>query len=131
MSSLPMTVNAVKSAKALTTKERAFVEAYVEFDGNREQAITEAGYNTTYPRQLAVELLRKPHIIQALLEETGLKLVSSAPKALATLQRLMDAKSDYVALEAARDVLDRSGFKSTEKHDHRITGDVSIQIDLS
>jgi phage terminase small subunit len=126
-----MTVNAVKSAKALTTKERAFVEAYVEFDGNREQAITEAGYNTTYPRQLAVELLRKPHIIQALLEETGLKLVSSAPKALATLQRLMDAKSDYVALEAARDVLDRSGFKSTEKHDHRITGDVSIQIDLS
>jgi len=126
-----MTVNAVKSAKALTTKERAFVEAYVEFDGNREQAITEAGYNTTYPRQLAVELLRKPHIIQALLEETGLKLVSSAPKALATLQRLMDAKSDYVALEAARDVLDRSGFKSAEKHDHRITGDVSIQIDLS
>ena len=131
MSSLPMTVNAVKSAKALTDKERAFVEAYVEFDGNREQAITEAGYNTAYPRQLAVELLRKPHIIQALLEETGLKLVSSAPKALATLQRLMDAKSDYVALEAARDVLDRSGFKSAEKHDHRITGDVSIQIDLS
>lgn len=131
MKNLPVTVNAVKSTKDLTDKERAFVQAYVEFDGNREQAINEAGYNTVYPRQLAVELLRKPHIIQALLEETGLKLVSSAPKALATLQRLMDAKSDYVALEAARDVLDRSGFKSTEKHDHRITGDVSIQIDLS
>jgi len=131
MSNLPVNVNVGKSAKVLTDKERAFVEAYVEFDGNREQAINEAGYDTVYPRQLAVQLLRKPHIVQALLEETGLKLVSSAPKALATLQRLMDAKSDYVALEAARDVLDRSGFKQAEKHDHRIAGDVSIQIDLS
>lgn len=131
MKTLPVTVNAVKSTKDLTDKERAFAQAYVMSDGDKEQSLIDAGYSAAYPRQYASELLRKPHIMQAILEETGMRLVSSAPKALATLQRLMDAKSDYVALEAARDVLDRSGFKSTEKHDHRITGDVSIQIDLS
>ena len=131
MSNLPVNVNVGKSAKVLTDKERAFVEAYVMSDGNKEQSLIDAGYSAEYPRQYASALLRKPHIMQGILEETGMKLVSSAPKALATLQRLMDAKSDYVALEAARDVLDRSGFKQAEKHDHRIAGDVSIQIDLS
>ncbi len=130
MKSLPVRVDMAKQSKQLTAKEQAFVEAYVRLDGNREAAVLEAGYNSSYPRQQAHDLLKKPHIMQAILEETGMRLVSSAPKALATLHRLLDAKSDYVSLEAAKDILDRSGFKPSEKHDHRISGDVSISIDL-
>lgn len=130
MKSLPVRVDMAKQSKQLTAKEQAFVDAYIRLDGKREAALIEAGYKATYPSQYAFDLLRKPHIMQAILEQTGMKLVSSAPKALATLERLLDAKSDYVSLEAAKDILDRSGFKPSEKHDHRISGDVSISIDL-
>jgi len=40
------------------------------------------------------------------------------------------AKSDYVRLQAAQDILDRSGFKAVEKHAHAIKGEVIVSIDL-
>ena len=43
---------------------------------------------------------------------------------------MTDARSDYVKLEAAKDVLDRAGFKPVDKRAHFYTGEVTIKIDL-
>lgn len=114
----------------LTEMQEAFVEAYVTNGGNKLDAAIEAGYSPDTARFQAYQLIRKPHVMQAILERTGIELVASAPRARATISRLLDSKSDYVALEAAKDLLDRAGFKTAEKHDHRIAGEISINIDL-
>ncbi len=42
----------------------------------------------------------------------------------------MGRRLDYVKLEAAKDVLDRAGFKPVERHAHLHAGEVTIKIDL-
>ena len=41
-------------------------------------------------------------------------LSSLSPKALRTLANLLDSENDYVRLAAAKDILDRTGYKPTE-----------------
>jgi len=41
------------------------------------------------------------------------------------------AKSEYVQLEASKDILDRAGFKAPDKHQHLIDGNFSVNIDIS
>ena len=41
------------------------------------------------------------------------------------------AKSEYVQLEASKDILDRAGFKAPERHMHLHAGTISVEIDLS
>jgi hypothetical protein len=69
--------------------------------------------------------------MHAILEATLTNFIANAPKAQATLKSLLEAKSEYVRLEAAKDLLDRAGLKPVDKHSHSITGDISINIDLS
>jgi hypothetical protein len=42
----------------------------------------------------------------------------------------MNAKSEYVQLEASRDIMDRAGLKAPEKHMHLHAGDIRVEIDL-
>mgnify|MGYP003115360749 FL=1 len=55
--------------------------------------------------------------------------------ATVALNRVMNlasgAKSEYVQLEAAKDILDRAGFKSPDKHMHLHAGEIKVSIDLS
>ncbi len=41
-----------------------------------------------------------------------------------------NAKSEYVQLEASKDLLDRAGLKAPEKHMHLHAGDIKVEIDL-
>ena len=41
------------------------------------------------------------------------------------------AKSEYVQLEASKDILDRAGLRAPEKHMHLHAGDIKVSIDLS
>jgi len=41
------------------------------------------------------------------------------------------ARSEYVQLEASRDILDRVGLRSPDRVSHSIQGDIKINIDLS
>ena len=55
-----------------------------------------------------------------------------ATKALGRVIQLSDnAKSEYVQLEASKDILDRAGFKAPDKHMHLHAGDIKVNIDLS
>ena len=41
------------------------------------------------------------------------------------------AKSEYVQLEASKDILDRAGYKPVEKSMSLVQGNISVSIDLT
>jgi hypothetical protein len=55
--------------------------------------------------------------------------------AVSASRKLIDlssgARSEYVQLEASRDILDRVGMRAPDKVAHNVTGDIKINIDLS
>jgi phage terminase small subunit len=112
----------------LTEMQARLAEEIVLSGRNKTQAIKAAGYASV---SSGFNSLRLPHVrdyIRSLIAE---HLQESSIVAVRTIRDLMtDARSDYVKLEAAKDVLDRAGFKPVDKHAHIHAGDVTITIDL-
>jgi phage terminase small subunit len=120
-----------ETAAKLTDMQEAFVFALVTNGGDKTAAAIEAGYSQDTARVQAYQLMRVPHVMQAVLEATMGQFISDAPKAQATLHRLLNARSEYVQLEAAKDLLDRAGLKPATNVNHKIAGDISVSIDLT
>lgn len=117
------------TTEQLTEKQAAFVEYYVSSGGKVGIAATKAGYSA---REQGSRLLRDPKIIkiiqQRMMDEIGVAAVS----ALTTVKKLAkSARSDYVRLEAAKDLLDRAGYKPPERVDHRVAADLSVSFDVA
>jgi len=56
----------------------------------------------------------------------------SATKSLKQVVNLSNnAKSEYVKLEASKDILDRAGHKPIDRTQTQVVGDFNIKIDLS
>ena len=54
-----------------------------------------------------------------------------APAAVHQLAGLAkQAKSEYVQLEASKDLLDRAGFKPVDRSQVQLAGDIKVSIDL-
>lgn len=119
------------SGKQLTPMQQAFVDAFVSNGGHKEEAAIEAGYSRETARVQAYELLGKPHVMQAIMARTMNELIMQGPAAAQRLHDLLSAKSEYVRLQAAQDVLNRIGIKAPDRVDHRVHGDVTVNIDLS
>ena len=68
-----------------------------------------------------------------LLMSVGIQRVGSMPAAdeqqLAGLRK--GAKSEYVQLQASKDLLDRAGFKPIDRSQVQVAGDIRVSIDLS
>ena len=109
----------------LTLKQRRFAEAYV-LTGNATQAVVEAKYkvaNRDIAASLASENLRKPQVKASVYE----MLEKYAPRSARRIEKLANgARSEYVKLEANRDILDRAGYKAVEKFEN-----TSVIIHLS
>jgi len=76
--------------------------------------------------------MKDPKILQEIYRRTVQRMAVLAPGALAKVQKLSEgARSEYVQLEASRDLLDRAGMKAPDRVDMRIAGDVKVTIDLS
>ena len=82
-------------------------------------------------RVAACKALRTPKVqayMQTAIQQTlGLNATYAAHK-LSELST--GARSEYVQLEASKDILDRSGFKAPDKHMHLHTGGIKINIQL-
>ena len=65
---------------------------------------------------------------QAIANTLGLGAVSASRK---LIDLSSGARSEYVQLEASRDILDRVGLRAPDKVAHNIQGDIKINIDLS
>jgi phage terminase small subunit len=116
----------------MTLKQDAFVDAYVANGGQGTQAAKDAGYSESGAHVEANRLLKNPLIIQEVHRRTVMAIGAALPSALKTITRLSSgAKSEYVQLEASRDLLDRAGMRAAQRIDHRVDGELRVSIDLS
>ena len=60
---------------------------------------------------------KDPDFIDAMRKFTDNTISRSTPKAMNTMLKLLDARSELVRFNAAKDLLDRAGFMPTVKHD--------------
>jgi len=122
---------ALTQTRKLTSRQQAFVDAFVSNGGDQHAAAVSAGYSPATAREQAYGLLGKPHVLDEVLRQSYQQLGMQAPQAVKRLQRLMGAKSEYVSLMATQDLLDRLGLRAPDKIDQRIAGDITVKIDLS
>lgn len=113
----------------LTEKQELFASLYVASGGKVGLSAERAGYAS---RNEGTRLLKDPKIIKRIQEMTLEAIGVNAVSALHTVVKLSKtAKSDYVRLEAAKDILDRAGYRPPERVDHRVSGDLSVSFDIT
>ena len=117
----------------LTERQRALVDAFVANGGNVAKAAHEAGYAAgNSGRASAYKAMKTPHVQQYLMQATADAFGIHAVRALGRVAELSSgAKSEYVQLEASKDLLDRAGFKPIDRSQVQIAGDIQVTIDLS
>ena len=100
-------------AKKLTDKQMKLVDTLVAKGCSVTQAAREAGYAAgDSGRVSASKALRQPHVQQYMMAQVSDQLGLNATVAAAKILNLASgAKSEYVQLEASKDILDRAGFK--------------------
>lgn len=93
-----------------TANQEAFISALVLGGCTPTEAAKQAGY--AQPKQRAYELLRKPHIVEAIRREQDRLLTGDLTNlALSTLRRVMgdDASSANAKVAASRAILEAGG----------------------
>ena len=119
-------------AKKLTSKQQALVDVMVAEGLNTRDAATKAGYSDGKAGYVtAHRTLKLPHVqqymMQRITEQLGLNATVAAAKVMTLAQ---GAKSEYVQLQAAQDILDRAGFKPIDRAQVQVAGDIRVSIDL-
>ena len=117
----------------ITKKQKLLVDTIVASGCSVTKASAIAGYaKGESGRVTASKTLRLPHIQeymqQRVRESIGLNATKASNK---MLQLSSSAKSEYVQLEASKDILDRAGYKPIEKSMNLITGNINVSIDLT
>ena len=125
--------NNIKDAKNnLTTKQKQLVDTIVAEGCSVTKASQIAGYaKGESGRVSASRALRLEKVQKYMLQQVAKTLGLGAGLASSHLLRLAKgSKSEYVQLQACIDILDRTGFKAPERHQHQVIGDVKVNIDL-
>ena len=119
--------------KTLTSKQTALVDTLVATGCSITHAAKAAGYAAGESgRVSASKALKLPHVQQYMMQRVGEAIGLNATVAAAKVLELSQAaKSEYVQLEASKDILDRAGYKAADKHMHLHAGEISVSIDLS
>jgi len=119
--------------KKLTDKQTRLVDTLVALGCSVTQAAKEAGYaEGESGRVSASKALRQPHVQQYMMQRVSEQLGMNATVAAAKVLKLASgAKSEYVQLEASKDILDRAGFKPIDRSQVQVAGDIRVSIDLS
>ena len=117
----------VPSAR-LTKQQAAFVEHYVQNGGVVSEAAQAAGYAD---RSSGYACLRKPAVQKAIMQLTLDTIGLASVPALKTVMELATgARSEYVKLQAATDLLDRAGFKPPDKLHAVVDADLHVTLDI-
>ena len=119
--------------RKLTKKQRLLIDTIVATGCSVTKASKVAGYSDGESgRVTASKPLRLPHIQvymqQRIRESMGLNATIASKK---VLDLASSAKSEYVQLEASKDILDRAGYKPIDKAMHLVSGGIDVTIDLS
>jgi len=119
--------------RRITKKQMLLVDTIVANGCSIKEASIIAGYSKgDSGRVTASKTLRLPHIQeymqQRVRESIGLNATIASRK---VLDLATNAKSEYVQLESAKDILDRAGYKPVDKSMSIVTGGINVSIDLS
>jgi phage terminase small subunit len=107
----------------LTRKQQAFVIEYAK-DHNATKAAVRAGYSERAASEIGYQLLQKTSVLAAIQnlqddieQQLRVQFVHDAIKAREVLRGILDNpnSADRDKITAARDLLDRAGFKPVEK----------------
>jgi phage terminase small subunit len=122
----------VPANKKLTDKQTALVDTIVAKGCTIAQAAELAGYaKGESGRVTATKTMKLPHVQQYLMQRMNDEFGLSATLAVGTVRRLAtSAKSEYVQLEASKDLLDRAGYKPIDRSQVQVAGDIKVSIDL-
>jgi phage terminase small subunit len=120
----------------LTDKQKKLVDTIVTTGCTITEASKIAGYSTRTSnesaRVSASRTLRIPKVQRYMMECVSRTIGLGAVTASNKLIHLADkARSEYVQLEASKDILDRVGLRTPEKIQHNIGGDIKVNIDLT
>ena len=119
--------------RRITKKQKLLIDTIVATGCSITKASKIAGYSEGESgRVTASKTLRLPHIQeymqQRIRESIGLNATIASKK---VLDLASSAKSEYVQLEASKDILDRAGYKPIDKAMHLVSGNIEVSIDLS
>ena len=120
----------------LTDKQKRLVDTIVTTGCTITEASKIAGYSTRTTNETArvsaSRTLRIPKVQRYMMECVSRTIGLGAVTASNKLIHLADkARSEYVQLEASKDILDRVGLRTPEKIQQNIGGDIKVNIDLT
>jgi phage terminase small subunit len=118
--------------RELTPRQRRFVDSFTANGGSQTQAAVEAGYPPASAASTACRLARNPLIQQAIMRAVLQRIGLQAVPALHAIESLSkSSKSDYVRLEASKDLLDRAGFLPPQRVEHRLDQSLTVTLQLA
>ena len=120
----------------LTDKQKALVDTIVAKGCSIKEASKSAGYSSKGSEEAgrvsASRTLRLPkvqkYMAMRIADTLGLGAVSASKR---LIELSSGARSEYVQLEASRDILDRVGLRAPEKVKNSFEGDIKVNIDLT
>ena len=120
-------------SRKLTDRQTALVDTLVAEGCSITEAAGKAGYaEGDSGRVSASKALKQPHVQQYMMQCVSEQLGLNAATAAARVMRLATgAKSEYVQLEASKDILDRAGYKPIDRSQVQVAGDIKVSIDLA
>ena len=126
------TLKNLADQSTITAKQRKLVDTLVATGCTIKKASEVAGYaKGESGRVSASKALKNPNVQAYLMLQVSESIGLNATKASHRLLQLsQDARSEYVQLEASKDILDRAGFKAPDKHQHLVAGDIKVNISL-
>jgi phage terminase small subunit len=124
--------NAIEEAgQGLTDMQRNFVNNLFIPGITQEEAAIQAGYSARSADTVASKTIRLPHVRDYLAECVEHSIHVSSVNAVNVVNELSNgAKSPYVRLQAAQDILDRAGHKPKDGAAINV-GELVVNIDLT
>tara|TARA_R100000773_G_scaffold7591_1_gene7504 strand:- start:154 stop:528 length:375 start_codon:yes stop_codon:yes gene_type:complete len=118
--------------KELTPRQILLVDTLVATGCSITEASQIAGYAKGDSGRVSASKALRTHKVQQYMQSLVMNSIGlNATKASIRLMQLSEsAKSEYVQLEASKDILDRAGYKAPDKHMHLHAGDIKVSIDL-
>tara|TARA_R100000700_G_C3164483_1_gene139819 strand:- start:836 stop:1210 length:375 start_codon:yes stop_codon:yes gene_type:complete len=119
--------------KELTPRQILLVDTLVATGCTITEASQIAGYAKGDSGRVSASKALRTHKVQQYMQSLIMNSIGlNATKASIRLMQLSEsAKSEYVQLEASKDILDRAGYKAPDKHMHLHAGDIKVTIDLA
>ena len=117
----------------LTPKQKCLVDTLVAEGCSIREAATKAGFSTKDGGRVnASRTLRLPKVQKYMMAQIansmGLSAIGASHK---LIQLSQTARSEYVQLEASKDILDRVGLRTPDKVQHALVGNLKVNIDLT